>query len=101
MRQSKFSDEQIAAILDEALSGKATQAEVCRKHGVSSATFAIWKRKYAGVQREDLAHYREVERENAQLKKLLAERCLEVDAMKSLFKKNGWSLPSGVKERGS
>jgi putative transposase len=100
MKKSTFSEEQIVRILQEAASGQKTQAQVCRDHGVSTNTFYLWKRKYAGLQTEDLRQLRELERENAQLKRLLAERDLEVDAAKTLIRKNGWALPSPSRERG-
>lgn len=69
-------------ILDEERSGKSTRPELRRKRGGSAATMAIWRRKYAGVERENLARYRELERENGQLKKQVAARCFarQVDA---------------------
>lgn len=100
MKKSKFSEEQIVRILQEASSGQKSQAQICKDHGVSVNTFYIWKRKYAGLQTDDLRQLRDLEKENAQLKKLLAERDLEIDAVKALFRKNGWALPSPSRERG-
>lgn len=99
MKKSKYSEEQIVGILREAESGQLSQAEVCRKHGVSPNTFYLWKRKYAGLEQRDVKHLKELESENAQLKRLLAERDLEIDAVRRLFRKNGWSLPSESRER--
>ena len=100
MKKSRFSEEQIVRILQEASSGQSTQAEVCRKHGVSQNTFYLWKRKYSGMETRDVRHLRDLESENAQLKRLLAERDLEIDAVRSLFRKNGWALPgSGSRGR--
>ena len=100
MKKSKFSEEQIVRILQEAALGQKTHAQLCKDHGVNLNTFYIWRRKYAGLQTEDLRQMRELERENAQLKRLLAERDLEIDAVKALFRKNGWALPSPSRERG-
>lgn len=100
MKKSKFTEEQVVKILQGAASGRKTQAELCRDHGVSPNTFYVWKRKYAGMEQRDVRHLRELEAENSQLKRLLAERDLEVDAIRSLFRKNGWALPSGSRERG-
>ncbi len=100
MKKSKFSEEQIVRILQEAQSGQSTQTDVCRKHGISQNTFYLWKRKYAGMEQRDVKQLRDLEAENAQLKRLLAERDLEIDAVRLLFRKNGWSLPSGSRERG-
>jgi putative transposase len=99
MKKSKFSEEQIVRILQEAASGQKTQAQVCRDNGVNLNTFYIWKRKYAGLQTDDLRQLRELERENAQLKRLLAERDLEIDAVKALFRKNGIALPNPSRGR--
>ena len=100
MKKGKFTEEQVVKILQGAASGRKTQAELCRDHGVSPNTFYVWKRKYAGMEQRDVRHLRELEAENSQLKRLLAERDLEVDAIRSLFRKNGWALPSGSRERG-
>ena len=99
MKKSKFSEEQIVKILQEAASGQKTQVQICRDHGVNLNTFYIWKRKYAGLQTDDLRQLRELERENAQLKRLLAERDLEIDAVKALFRKNGIALPNPSRGR--
>ncbi|MCC6351938.1 MAG: transposase, partial [Phycisphaerales bacterium] len=101
MKRSKFSEEQIVRILQEAASGQKTQAQLCRDHGVSANTFYVWKRKYAGMQTDDVRHLRELERENAQLKRLLAERDLEIDAVRALFRKNGLALPNPSRGRDS
>jgi len=100
MKKSKFSEEQIVKILQEAAAGGKTQAQLCRDHGISVNTFYVWKRKYAGLETQDLRQMRELERENAQLKRLLAERDLEIDAVRALFRKNGLALPSPSRERG-
>jgi len=99
MKKAKFSEEQIARILQEAASGQTTQAELCRKHGISQNTFYVWKRKYGGLESEDVRRLKELERENGQLKRLLAERDLEVDAIRKLFRKNGYALPNVPRER--
>ena len=88
MKRSKYTEAQIVALLQEAASGRKSQAEVCREHGVSENTFYVWKRKYAGLETQDVKRLRELDSENAQLKKLLAERDLEIDAVRALFRKN-------------
>ena len=100
MKKSQFSEEQIVRILQEAASGQKSQAQLCREHGVSENTFYTWKRKYGGLQSQDVRRLKELEQENSQLKRLLAERDLEVDAVRSLLRKNGWALPHGPRERG-
>ena len=76
MKRSRFSEEQIIAMLKEQGAGVPT-AEVCRKHGVSSATFYKWKAKYGGLEVSDARRLKALEDENARLKRLLAERMLD------------------------
>ncbi len=99
MKKSKFSEEQIVKILAEAAKGDKTSAEVCRAHGVSQNTFYLWKRKYSGVQSDDLKRLRDLERENSQLKRIVADMALEIDTVKGVMRKNGMALPSDVRER--
>ena len=83
MRKSRFSDEQIIAILREQEAGRPT-AEVCRKHGVSGATFYKWKSKFGGMDVSDAKRLRSLEDENAKLKKLLAETMLDNAILKDV-----------------
>jgi putative transposase len=83
MRQSRFKEEQIIAILREQEGGVAT-AEVCRQHGISSATFFKWKAKYGGMDVSDARKLKALEEENAKLKKLLAEAMLDNAMLKDL-----------------
>ncbi|EAB1567118.1 IS3 family transposase [Salmonella enterica] len=76
MKRSRFSEEQIIAILKEQEAGMAT-ADVCRRHGISSATFYKWKSKYGGLEVSEARRLRALEDENAKLKKLLAEAMLD------------------------
>ena len=92
MKRSRFSEEQIIGILKEQEAGMAT-ADVCRKHGVSSATFYKWKARYGGLEVSDARRLKALEDENAKLKKLLAEQMLDLAAMKDLVAKNVWSAP--------
>lgn len=100
MKKSQFSEEQIVRLLQEAASGQKSQSQLCRENGISENTFYTWKRKYAGLQSQDVRRLKELEQENSQLKRLLAERDLEVDAVRNLLRKNGWALPNGQRERG-
>ena len=76
MKRSRFNEEQIIAILKQQESSVAT-ADVCREHGISSATFYKWKAKYGGLEVSDARKLKTLEDENAKLKKVLAEQMLE------------------------
>ncbi len=84
MKRSKFTVEQIIGVLREQEAG-ATTAEVCRRHGISSATFYAWKSKYGGMEVSDAKRLRAVEEENAKLKRLLADAMLDNVALKDLL----------------
>ena len=83
MKRSRFSEEQIIGILREQEAGSLT-ADVCRKHGVSSATFYKWKSKFGGLDVSDARRLKALEDENAKLKKLLAETMLNNAILKDI-----------------
>ena len=83
MKRSRFSEEQIIAILREQEAGSPT-ADVCRKHGISSATFYKWKAKFGGLDVSDAKRLKALEDENAKLKKLLAETMLDIAILKDI-----------------
>jgi len=87
MRKGRFSEEKIIAILREQEAGMAT-AEVCRRHGISSATFYAWKSKYGGLEISDAKRLRTLEDENRKLKKLLAEHVLDNATLREMLSKN-------------
>ena len=83
MRKSKFSESQIMGILAEGEAGLPV-GEICRKHGISSATYYQWKSKYAGMSVPELKRVKELEAENARLKKLVANQALDIDMLKEI-----------------
>lgn len=86
MKKSRFTESQIVAALKEGEAGVPV-AELCRKHGISAATYYNWKSKYSGVQVSDLQRLRELEAENAKLKRMYAELALENNAIKSVLER--------------
>ena len=87
MKKRRFSEEQIVAILRDGERGEKTVEQLCRAHGISQPTYYVWKRKYGSMGEPEVKRLRELERENARLKRLLAERDLEIDVMKEFVKK--------------
>ena len=86
MKGSRFTEEQIVAILKEQEAGAKT-ADLCRKHEISSATFYSWKAKYGGLSVSEAKRLRALEGENAKLKRLLADSMLDNAALKELLSK--------------
>lgn len=86
MRRSRFSEAQIVSILKEADAGRPVK-EICRKHGISDATYYKWKSKYGGLEASDLKRVKELESENARLKRMYADLALENRAMEDLIRK--------------
>ena len=86
MKRIRFTEEQIIAILKEQESGIKT-LDLCRKHGISSACFYKWKAKYGGMDVSEAKRLKQLEDENAKLKKLLAEQMLDAAALRELLSK--------------
>jgi putative transposase len=88
MRASRFNEEQIIGILREHEAGAKTP-DICRRHGISDATFYKWKAKYGGLEVSEARRLKSLEDENRRLKKLLAEAMLDNAALKDILGKNG------------
>jgi putative transposase len=87
MKKSKFTEAQIISILNHQNSTGEKVADICRKHGISEPTFYNWKSKYGGMTVDELKRLKELEHENARLKKIVANQSLEIDAIKDLLSK--------------
>ena len=85
--KKRFTEEQIIRVLKEAEAGAKT-SDLCRTHGISEATFYNWKVKFGGMDVSDAKRLKQLEAENAKLKKLLAEEMLDKQALKDLLSKN-------------
>ena len=86
MKRSRFSEEKIIGVQKEHEAG-AKVDELCRRHGISSATFYTWRKRYAGMEASEAKRLRELEAENAKLKRIVADQMLDMSAMKELLEK--------------
>ena len=87
MKRSRFNEEQIIGVLKELQAGLSA-AELCRKHGISDATFYNWRSKYGGMEVSETKRPKQLEDENAKLKKLLAESVMDVSKLREMLGKN-------------
>jgi len=87
MKRGRFSEEQIVGILQEAEREEKPVGEICREHGIAEQTFYRWRKRFGKLEVSDVQRLRELAAENARLKRLLAERDLDVDALKELLSK--------------
>lgn len=87
MKKKRYTEEQIIRILREAEKGEKAIGEVCREQGIAEATFYRWRNKYGGMEVSEARRLREMERENARMKRIIADLTLENDAIKELLGK--------------
>jgi putative transposase len=87
MKKTKYTEEQIVGILKEVEAG-ITVSEICRKYGISDATYYNWKAKYGGMATSDIKKLRQLEDENRRLKHLVADLTLDNQALKAVISKN-------------
>ncbi|MCI0445617.1 transposase [bacterium] len=87
MKRKRFSEEQIIRILNEADQSSRSVIEICRDNGITDQTYYRWKRKYSGMNVPELQELRQITLENSRLKKIVAERDLEIEALKEVLKK--------------
>ena len=86
MRKVRFTEEQMVAIIREA--DREPVAAVAKRHGISEQTIYVWRKRFGGLQSNDVRRLKQLEAENARLKKLVAERDLEIEVMKEVAAKN-------------
>jgi putative transposase len=95
MKKTRFTETQIVAVLKQQEAGRAIK-ELCREYGISEATFYNWKSKYGGMEASDVKRLKDLEEENARLKKMYAELSLDHSILKEVISKKGWgSLTKG------
>ncbi len=87
MKRKRFSEEKIIGVLKESEAGAKTD-DICRRHGISSATFYTWRKKYGGMDASEAKRLHELEIENAKLKRIVADQMLDMSSMKELLAKN-------------
>jgi putative transposase len=87
MARKRHTEEQIIAVLKEAQAGVSVP-DLCRRHGISDATFYKWRTKYAGLEVSDVKKLRRLEEENRRLKQMVAEQALDIQALKAVTAKN-------------
>lgn len=97
MKKTRFTEAQIVGILKE-LDGGTPATELARKYGIHANTIRLWRDKYAGMQTSDLMRMKQLEAENAQMRRIIARQALEIDTVRELISKNGWG-PSNAKKR--
>lgn len=92
MKKTRFTETQIVSALNRQEGGIPTK-ELCRELGISEATFYNWKSKYGGMEASEVKRIKELEEENARLKRMYANLAMDNEILRDLFTKKGWALP--------
>ena len=92
MKKTRFTETQMVSTLKKQEAGVPTK-EICRELGISEATFYNWKSKYGGMEASDVKRLKDLEEENARLKKMYADQAMDIQILRELFTKKGWALP--------
>ena len=92
MKTSRFSEQQIAFVLRQAEEGTAV-TEVCRKAGISEATYYVWREKFGGLMPSEMKRLKQLEEENGKLKRIVADLALDKEMLQDVIKRNVWSAP--------
>ena len=87
MKRNRFSEDQVVRILEEYESGKSVE-EICREYNVARSTIYMWRKKYGGIDRPLLKKLKKLEKENARLKKIVAQQALDIDSLKDTLGKD-------------
>jgi len=96
MKKGKYTEEQIIEVLKRMEAGQKAR-DLARELGVSEATLYTWKSKYGGMEVNEARRLRELERENGEVKKLVADLSLDREALKTVIRKNGWGLEASAR----
>jgi len=96
MKKTRFTETQIVSILHQQEAGKSVK-DICREQGISEPTFYNWKAKYGGMQVSDVKRMKDLEEENARLKRIVANQTLEIDAIKTVLEKKYGGLTTNGK----
>jgi putative transposase len=97
VKKSRFTEAKIVSILKELEAGTSA-TELGRRHGVHPNTIGNWKQKYSGLETSDLTRLKQLEVEHVQMTRIIARQALELEAVRDLISKNGWSPRSGKKQ---
>jgi len=97
VKKSRFTEAQIVGILKE-LDAGTTATELARRNGVHANTIRQWRDRYAGLDTSDLVRMKQLEADNTRMQRIIARQALELDAVRELISKNGWS-PRGAEKR--